>query len=108
MSAPQNIEPEEGSPKVAESDGAPDPQSRTEPPSKSEAIKRALAAGFEGAQEGTEYILKEFRIAIAPSQFSAGKATERKKSWTKNGKPGRKLKQAAQSDPARAVAGEQR
>jgi len=33
---------------------------------KTEAIRRALAAGFDGPQEGTAYIRKEFGIEIAP------------------------------------------
>lgn len=67
------------------------------PPSKSEAVRQALAAGFEGPQEGTEYILKEFGIDISTSQFLAVKATERKKGWAKSGKPGRKPKHSAES-----------
>lgn len=60
--------------------------------SKSEAIRRALAAGFEGPQEGTAYIRKEFGIEIAPGHFSAVKATEKKKGSAPRGKPGRKPK----------------
>src|SRR5690349_9721936 len=63
--------------------------------SKSEAIRRALAAGFEGPQEGTAYIRKEFGIEIAPGHFSAVKATEKKKGEAApKGKPGRKPKAA--------------
>lgn len=69
---------------------------------KSEAIRRALAAGFEGPQEGTAYILKEFGIEIAPGHFSAVKATEKKKAAAApKGKLGRKPKAA----PSQAVEG---
>src|SRR5258708_5095599 len=70
--------------------------------SKSEAIRRALAAGFEGPQEGTAYIRKEFGIEIAPGHFSAVKATEKKKGkMAAKGKPGRKPKEA----PSQGVEG---
>ena len=67
------------------------------PISIAEAVRKALAAGFEGPQDGPAYILKTFGIEITPSRFLAAKATERKKSWAKNGKPGRKPKQSAES-----------
>ncbi|WP_435021362.1 hypothetical protein TA3x_002333 [Tundrisphaera sp. TA3] len=70
------------------------------PISRSEAIRRALAAGFEGADEGTAYLRREFGIEMSTSLFLAAKATERKKGWAKGGKPGRKAKQAADAGPA--------
>ena len=53
-----------------------------------------MEAGFEGAEAGTAYILKEFGISLSQSLFLATKASERKKGWAKSGKPGRKPKQA--------------
>jgi hypothetical protein len=67
------------------------------PLTNSEAVKRALAAGFEAAQEGTAYIRKEFGIDMSTSLFLAVKATGRKKSWTRSGKPGRKAKHATEA-----------
>ena len=57
---------------------------------KSDAVRRALAAGIEGPQEGTAWIQKEFGIELSPSHFSAVKATEKKKGDAPKGKPGRK------------------
>ena len=95
MSAPQKSEPEEGSLKTHESGDGRETHGITAPLSKHEAVRRALAAGFEGAQEGTKYVRKEF--GIASSHFLAIKATERKKGWTKHGKPGRKPKHTAEA-----------
>ena len=86
---PQYVEPEEESQDAEEPESA---ESKPEVASKSEAIRQAIAAGFEGPQEGTAWIQKQFGIEIAPSHFSAVKATEKKKGWTKKGKPGRKPK----------------
>jgi hypothetical protein len=63
--------------------------------SRAEAVRHALASGFEGAEEGTAFLRREFGIEMSTSLFLAAKATERKKGWTKGGKPGRKAKQAA-------------
>jgi hypothetical protein len=57
---------------------------------KAEAIRRALAAGFEGPQEGTAYIRKEFGIEVAPQHFSATKSQMKNKPTGRKGKPGRK------------------
>lgn len=67
----------------------------TAPPSRSEVVRRALAAGFEAAADGVSYIRQEFGIVISPSLFLAAKATERKKGWARNGKPGRRPKKSA-------------
>ena len=88
MSGPQNTEPEEGSTNTPEPTG--ETHGITAPPSRSEAVRKALEAGFEGPQEGIAWILQQFGIEISPSHFAAAKATERKKGWTKWGKPGRK------------------
>jgi hypothetical protein len=68
--------------------------------SKTEAVRRALADGFDGPQEGTAYIRKEFGIEIAPQHFSAVKSQIKKRegSAAPKGKPGRKPKQPAASD----------
>ena len=86
---PPRDKPETPNPSLPEAVGE-----RAAPGSNSEAVKRALAAGVENPSEGTAYILKEFGITVSTSLFLAVKATERKKNWTKNGKPGRKAKQA--------------
>src|ERR1700712_2229169 len=96
MSAPQNIEPEEGSPKTFEPAG--EAHGIPAHPSRSEAVRKALEAGFEGPQEGIAWIRQQFGIEISPSHFAAAKATERKKGWTKSGKPGRKPKATNQAD----------
>jgi hypothetical protein len=57
---------------------------------KSEAVRQAMAAGFEDPREGTAYILKVFGIELSLSHFSAIRVTERKKGWMNKGKPGRK------------------
>ena len=90
---PQYVEPENESQDVEEPEA---PESKPEVASKSEAIRQAIAAGFEGPQEGTAWIQQQFGIEITPSHFSAVKATEKKKGWTKKGKPGRKPKQVAE------------
>lgn len=54
---------------------APDPGPGTKPvTSKADAIRAALAAGFEGPQEGTAFIRKEFGIEIGTQHFSAVKS----------------------------------
>src|SRR4051794_4252033 len=96
MSGPQNAEPEEGSLKTPEPAG--ESHGITAPPSRSEAVRKALEAGFEGPQEGIPWIRQQFGLEISPSRFAAAKATERKKGWTKSGKPGRKPKATNQTD----------
>ena len=100
MSAPQNIGSEEESQNPPDPGDGREPHGTTAPPSKSEAVRLALAAGFEGPQKGTAYIRKAFGIEITPSLFLAVKATERKRNWTRNGKPGRKPKHAAEAGQA--------
>jgi hypothetical protein len=62
--------------------------------SKADAVRAALAAGFEGPQDGTAYIRKEFGIEIAPQHFSAVKSQLKKAAGAPKGKPGRKPKAA--------------
>ena len=69
-----------------------------QPVSRPEAVRLALAAGIEDPREGTAYILKQYGLEVSLSYFSAVAATERKKGWTKKGKPGRKPK--ASKEPA--------
>jgi hypothetical protein len=101
--APKLVEPED------ESQEAPEGETETEEQddepaaggkamSKAEAIRRALAAGFEGPQEGTAYIRKEFGIEVAPQHFSATKSQLKSREGSKKpkGKPGRKPKAASQ------------
>lgn len=108
MPTPQDIGLDQGAERIPEPEAG--SQGVTAPPSRSEAVRRALAAGFEGAHEGVEYIRKAFAIEIAPSFFLAVKATEKKKGWAKGGKPGRKPKKAAEAGrpatPGESQAGE--
>src|SRR4051794_28185878 len=64
--------------------------------SKAEAVRRALAAGHEGPQEGTAYIRDEFGIEVAPQHFSATKSQIKSREGARKakGKPGRKPKGA--------------
>src|SRR4051812_35305020 len=98
MPGPKNIEPGEGSPNTPEP--ADETYGNTAPASRSEAVRKALEAGFEGPQEGIAWIRQQFGIEISPSHFAAVKATERRKGWTRNGKPGRKPKHAAETGHA--------
>jgi hypothetical protein len=58
--------------------------------SKAHAVRAALAAGFDGPQEGTAYIRKEFGIELAPQHFSAVKSQQKKKEGEQKAKGGRK------------------
>jgi hypothetical protein len=63
---------------------------------KSEAVRRAISAGFDKPVEGVAYIKDQFGIDIGPTHFSAVKTTEKKKEEAKaKGKPGRKPKSYA-------------
>jgi hypothetical protein len=92
---PRHVEPED------ESQETPEPEEKVVPPkakreakSKTDAVKQALAAGFEGPQEGTAYIRQEFGIEIAPQHFSAVKSQLKKREagTEPKSKPGRKPK----------------
>jgi hypothetical protein len=61
--------------------------------SKSEAARQALAAGFEGPEEATDFIKKTFGIEMSRSHFSAVKSQIKAKAEAPpapKGKPGRK------------------
>ena len=94
MSGPQNIEPEGKTQESAESEG----ETHGVTPSRSAAVRKALEAGFEGQQEGIAWVRQRYGLEISPSQFAAAKATEKKKGWTRKGKPGRKPKATNQAD----------
>ncbi|WP_152051846.1 thioesterase [Tautonia marina] len=98
--APKRIEPEDESQDIEEQvaieSQEPD-ESGVKGMTKAEAIRRALAAGHEGPQEGTAYILKEFGIEVAPQHFSATKSQMKSRETSKKYKPGRKSKAAAPS-----------
>ena len=67
--------------------------------SKSEAIRRALAAGIESPSKGASYVSREFGIEVTPQHFSATKAQQKKRQEKEGGVPatrrGRKPGQAA-------------
>ena len=73
------VEPEDESQEVPEPKAAPKAVPTREAASKTDAVRQALAAGFEGPQEGTAYIRQEFGIEIAPPHFSAVKSQLKKK-----------------------------
>jgi hypothetical protein len=73
---PQPVEPEMT---IHEAAAAPGPAPRGAARSKSDAVRQALAAGFEGPMEGTAYIRKEFGIEIAPQHFSSVKSQLKKR-----------------------------
>jgi hypothetical protein len=88
------VEPEDESQEVPEPKAAPKGAPAREAASKTDAIRQALGAGFDGPQEGTAYIRQEFGIEIAPSHFSAVKSQLKKKASTgvadgRKGKRGR-------------------
>lgn len=98
--APRHVEPEDISQDFEEQEAveAQEPDDAGgKGMSKTEAIRRALAAGHEGPQEGTAYIRREFGIEIAPQHFSATKSQLKSREAAKKGKPGRKPKAAAPS-----------
>src|SRR5262245_60295201 len=106
--APNPVESEEESQEIPDEEpDAPEPARRAalratgkrEVTSKADAVRRALAAGMEGPQEGTAWIRKEFGIEIAPQHFSATKSQIKKREG--GGKPGRKPK----GTPSQAVEG---
>jgi hypothetical protein len=88
------VEPEDESQEAPEPKASPKAAPAREATSKTDAVRQALAAGFEGPQEGTAYIRQEFGIEIAPPHFSAVKSQLKKKGGTgaadgRKGKRGR-------------------
>lgn len=73
-----------------------DAHGRRMPTSKSDAVRMAIAAGFDGPQEGSGYIQSQFGLDVSPEHFSAVKSADKKKVLTEapTGKPGRRLKAA--------------
>jgi hypothetical protein len=69
---------------------------RKMPASKSEAVRMAIAAGFDGPQVWAGYIQSQFGLDVSPEHFSAVKSADKKKVLTgePKGKPGRKPKAA--------------
>lgn len=67
---------------------------RRMPTSKSDAVRMAIAAGFDGPQVGAGYIQSQFGLDVSPEHFSAVKSADKKKVLTEApaGKPGRKPK----------------
>lgn len=72
--------------------------------SKTEAIRRAVAAGMETPEDGIDFILKNFGLDLSRQHFSATRSKLRSKEAEgkpAKGKPGRKPKAA----PSQAVEG---
>lgn len=65
---------------------------RRMPTSKSDAVRMAIAAGFDGPQVGAGYIQSQFGLDVSPEHFSAVKSADKKKVLTDEpkGRPGRK------------------
>jgi hypothetical protein len=68
--------------------------------SKSEAARQAIAAGFEGPEEATDFIHKQFGIEMSRSHFSAVKSQIKAKNAAGGtpalkGRPGRKPNSSA-------------
>src|SRR4051794_36800133 len=104
--APKHVEPEEESQEVPEEE----PESEDDEPaasgktmSKTEAIRRAMAAGIETPEDGVDFILKNFGLELSRQHFSATRSKLKSQEVEKKpkGKPGRKPKQA----PSQAVEG---
>ena len=74
-----------------------EPQEPTQPAvaqeriTKSEAVRRAIAAGAEQPADGVPFIKTHFGLDISPTHFSAVKAGDKKKDAAK-ARPGRKPK----------------
>ena len=112
-STPRHVEPEDESQDAPEEQAeleATEPDDATETGgkaiSKAEAIRRSLAAGHDGPQEGTAYIRREFGIEITPQHWSATRSQIKSRAAKKQGsgggetakpkgRPGRKPREAA-------------
>lgn len=103
---PQHTEPENESQEhpddepgtsVAAAKAAPKTSNRTAK-NKTDAIRQAVAAGFDGPQVGSAYIKSEFGMDVTPQHFSAVKSQMKKREATDapKGKPGRKPRQAVE------------
>jgi hypothetical protein len=75
---PEHVAPEEMTRETAEVQKATPKGAKRSVPTKSEAVRRALADGYEGPKEGAAYILEEFGIEIAPQHFSSVKSQFKK------------------------------
>ena len=87
----------------ADSEAPADGGASAETISKSEAVRRALAAGIDKPAEGVAFIKKEFGLELTSGQFSTVKFQEGKKKGRTPGKRGRKP--AATSAPGLVVNG---
>lgn len=74
--------------------------------SKTEAVRRALAAGARTPEEGVAFVRRNFGIAMSKLHFSSSKSLLKKKAGGQNGRPGRRpglhevLDRALASSPA--------
>ncbi|WP_165232735.1 thioesterase [Aquisphaera insulae] len=85
--APEGNEGAHG--KTEESDSR-NAHGRRMPASKTDAIRMAMAAGFDSPQAGSAYIKSEFGLDVSPQHFSSTKSQLKSKEGEARGKPGRK------------------
>lgn len=96
-------------PKVAnaepEAEAGSDAHGRRMPTSKSDAVRMAIAAGFDTPQIGAGYIRSQFGLDITPEHFSAVKSADKKKVLAESpaSKTRRKPKVGVEDEPARTA-----
>jgi hypothetical protein len=92
--APRHVEPEDESQDIEQQEAieAREPEPAGEAISKSEAARRAIAAGLDSPEEATDFIRKRFGIEMSKPHFSAVKSQMKKKEGGAKPKRGRKSK----------------
>lgn len=76
-----------------------------EPMSKADAVRAAVAKGYDKPAAGVKFILDEFGIEITPGTFSATKAQQKNRAAKKNGKPEGGINPVGIRSAARATGG---
>lgn len=81
--------------------GTPDAHGLRMPTSKSDAVRMAIAAGFDTPQIGAGYIQGQFGLDVSPEHFASVKSADKKKVLTESpaGQARRKPKKGAESEP---------
>jgi hypothetical protein len=77
--------------------------SQTDPKTKVEAVRRALAEGVDSPTEGVAFIKEHFGLEVSPGMFSAYKSQMRSKKGKPGRKPGRKPKSESGTASAAGV-----